>query len=302
MPSITPGKSLNELISEASAQGTKAANAITNPNINSRPIIPPALPSPLLDLFAKGLEIARASINKRPKRRFPSNEELEAKHKQLLLGLGEVDPKHRTQQSKEFDTRTNKKSSFTAYGNYNEQYELGEEPAVRIEETVTGQEYKSPADRIDRDIYLINVDTGEKKKLPFVPKELKYEPTSNWKTINSMGRNTPLYHYTGGEDVLEFEIDWFTEVEGREDVINNCKWVEALSKADGYAKSPPLVHLHWNTELFSKSYWIVTAAPYRLLDFQAHRNMLPQQAYQQITLKRVTGSNLLHKDYLSITV
>ena len=151
----------------------------------------------------------------------------------------------------------------------------------------------------------LHKDTRRTNRLtiPFVPRELEYTPSSNFVTIASFGRNNPFYQYTGSEDTLTFEIDWFSKQENREDVITQCRWIEALSKADSYDDIPHRVMLNWGSEnkLFLDEVWLVVSAPYRLSQFQrAYRNsdgqvksmfMLPQQAYQTVTLKRVTKEN-----------
>lgn len=149
----------------------------------------------------------------------------------------------------------------------------------------------------------VNTRKTNRLTLPFVPRELEYTPNSNFVTLASFGRNNPFYQYTGSEDSLTFEIDWFSKTENREDVIANCRWVEALSKGDAYDDVPHRIMLNWGSEnkLFLDEVWLVVSAPYRLTQFQrAYRDkagevkslhMLPQQAIQTITLKRVTKEN-----------
>ena len=152
-------------------------------------------------------------------------------------------------------------------------------------------------------------------KLPFIPTELNYNVDSNFSAIKPIGRNNPKYHYTGSEDKLEFEIDWFSNDESREDVITNCRILEALSKGDGYNKPPHRVLLQWGTNdiLFKDHIFIVTNASYRLLNFNKAQinqktgevertNMLPIQAYQRVSLARVTSTNLLKKEIEYVAV
>lgn len=141
-------------------------------------------------------------------------------------------------------------------------------------------------------------------RLPFIPKELEYNSESAFAAIKPMGRNNPNYHFTGAEDKLEFEIDWHAFDWGRREVIENCRKIESLTKADGYNFRPHRVKLMWGREniLFSDHEFIVLAAPYRLTQFNkgninADGNlestyMLPIQAYQEITLGRITSNNL----------
>jgi hypothetical protein len=148
--------------------------------------------------------------------------------------------------------------------------------------------------------------------LPFVPGDLSYDGSSKFVGIATMGRNTPFYHFTGSEDTVQFNIDWFAKDLDRKDVINSCRWVEALSKSNGYTEPPHRVKLVWGEDdlLFQGDIWLVVEANYVLTDFvQGYRDrfvngysdkgtnemirvgMLPQQATQKITLKRISDSN-----------
>lgn len=148
--------------------------------------------------------------------------------------------------------------------------------------------------------------------LPFVPRELSYQPSSKFVGIATIGRNNPHYHFTGSEDSLQFDIDWFSDEPDRKDVINSCRWVEALTKGDAYDEPPHRIILEWGSmnHLFKGSVWIVTDAPYTLSDFvSSYRDnktgeivrvgMLPQQAMQKVTLKRITKGNLTSREIIN---
>lgn len=191
-------------------------------------------------------------------------------------------------------------------------------------EPVLQYEYKDAVENRDY-INLIDIDYKDdealdhkgkrgyyKLTLPFVPRELSYQPSSKFVGIATIGRNNPHYHFTGSEDSLQFDIDWFSSQDDRKDVINSCRWVEALTKADAYDEPPHRIVLEWGSKnhLFKGSVWIVTEAPYTLSDFvNSYRDMetgnivkvgmLPQQAMQKITLKRVTIGNSTTKEIIN---
>ena len=152
-------------------------------------------------------------------------------------------------------------------------------------------------------------------KLPFIPTELNYNTDSTFAAIKPIASNNAKYHYTGAEDRLEFEIDWHSNSESREDVITNCRLLEALSKGDGYNNPPHRVMVQWGTNdvLFKDMIFVVTNASYRLLNFNKAQinqqsgkvertNMLPIQAYQRVSLARVTSTNLLKKEIEYVAV
>ena len=148
----------------------------------------------------------------------------------------------------------------------------------------------------ERHTYIVDLVTQQWLEIQWVPKELSYKPDSNWVAIHSSGRNNPLYHYTGSEDTLEFELDWYAEFKDRGDVIDKCRWLESLSKNNGWEEPPHHVAIIFGNVFNDNSTWIVASAPYRLSDFHAPTQMMPIQAYQTITLKRVTKKNLTYED------
>lgn len=146
-------------------------------------------------------------------------------------------------------------------------------------------------------------------KLPFIPKELDYNSDSSYATVKPLGRNTSKYHYMGSEDKLEFEIDWHSTDSSRLDVISKCRMIEALSKSDGYNAPPHRVLLQWgeNSVLFQDHIFVVLNAPYRLVQFNKAQvnqgtgdiertDMLPIQAYQKVTLARISSVSLTKND------
>lgn len=186
-------------------------------------------------------------------------------------------------------------------------------------------EFPAPLyERYKNEISIINLDAGDEPGdsayktlvLTSVPKKLSYDSGSNFVGLASIGRNNPHYNFAGSEDTLTFSIDWYCKYKDRAEVLNNCRWVEALTKSNGYQSRPPRVMIQWGKEnhLFGNDQWIVVKADYELsnfqnaynlTDFQKNKNFspvsrvddiqeignLPQQAYQNITLKRITNNN-----------
>lgn len=150
--------------------------------------------------------------------------------------------------------------------------------------------------------------------LLFVPRETQFTPGNNLVAIASPGRNTPFYHYTGAEDTLEFTIDWLSEDYKRYDVITMCRTIEAYSKNDGYFHSPKILSIIWGKDdiLYNNSLWVIAKAPYKLQNFnRAYKDpntkqvistgLLPNQAYQEITLKRISSFNQKWEDIKGYT-
>lgn len=161
-------------------------------------------------------------------------------------------------------------------------------------------------------VSIIDVDVNgkdqgiEEIRLPFIPREVEVTPDSVFASIRPIGRNNAKYHYTGSEDRISFEIDWHSFNFNRDDVITNCRKIEALSKADAYSRSPHRVMVKWGKgdTLFDGQYFLVLSASYRLSHFNKSytdtggnikdTHLLPIQAHQKVVLGRITTTNLTH--------
>lgn len=167
----------------------------------------------------------------------------------------------------------------------------------------------------NRVIRLYNMVTSPTQYIEFqtIPKELSIDSESTWAIIYSMGRNTPMYHYTGSESILDFEVSWYcNDPDNPAEVATKCRLLEAWSKANGYGASPPILKLQWGNEnedsLFQDQYWILTKANYKFSNWRVNNssreagsyvastyknpNMYPSTATQEIQLRRVSGYNL----------
>ena len=133
-------------------------------------------------------------------------------------------------------------------------------------------------------LYFILVSSPESRLyIQFVPPELNIQRNSSVQAVQIVGRNNPLYQYTAGEKLLSFQLDFYADEESKMDVINNCKWLEALTYNEGYSKPPERVKLVWG-DLFQDELWIVKTVNYKLSLFDKEKGFLPRQAYVDISL------------------
>lgn len=149
----------------------------------------------------------------------------------------------------------------------------------------------------EKKLYITNLDSSpiERLRIQTVPEAINIDPVSNWNAIPSIGRNNPFYHYTGGEDEIRFVLDWYSNTDNRRDVIEACRWVESLTRNDSYNSRAPRVHLAWG-DLYKYSEWIVFKAPYELKFFEQGSGLLPIQAFQRVSLKKVSDENTSKAD------
>lgn len=141
----------------------------------------------------------------------------------------------------------------------------------------------------------IDLDTGESLGMQGIPKDLDYDPQSSFIAIKTPGRNNPFYTFTGSEDTLELDLTWYSIANTKQDVILRCKWLECMTKADGYLGRPHLCRLQWGI-LFQKTTWVVTSAKYKLKNWDARSGMLPTCAEQKVVLKRYVLTNPTHSE------
>lgn len=128
--------------------------------------------------------------------------------------------------------------------------------------------------------------------IPTVPLSLDYKSDSTFAVLQSQGRNNPFYHYTGSEDTLEFTLDFYTRT-SQDSVVYWCRFLESLTKSDGYTDNPHRVLLQWGPDntMFEGQYWYVVSANYKLSLFDNIRGLAPKQAHQEVKLKRVIDHN-----------
>jgi len=148
------------------------------------------------------------------------------------------------------------------------------------------------------------------------PNTVEFKGETTWATIKSMGRNTPLYHYTGSEDTVQFNISWFcTNQADNTEVVKKCRFLEAWSKSNGYQAAPPVLRIQWGAEdvLFKNHLYILISATYTLENFNdcyrkvngenitrevVDGKLLPSTATQELIFKRVSATNLAWNDIL----
>lgn len=61
-----------------------------------------------------------------------------------------------------------------------------------------------------------------------------------------MGRNTPMYHYTGSEDIVQFNVSWYCDdPDNPAEVLTKCRLLESWSKSNAYQAAPPILQIQW---------------------------------------------------------
>lgn len=169
------------------------------------------------------------------------------------------------------------------------------------------------------------------------PPELEHQPKSAWAAVKSMGRNTPFYHYTGGEIELHINTSWYLPGKPGDNipakwgggkfnpywVLNQCRKLEAWTMANGYVQAPPVLMIRWgSSDLYKDFLWILKSATYKLKDFHDRtldidleydkegytrqvgktkyidQGLIPYSATQELIFQRISGINLWYNDIM----
>lgn len=161
-------------------------------------------------------------------------------------------------------------------------------------------------------IYNTNVSPYQYIVLQNRPMNIDFRGETTWATIKSMGRNTPMYHYTGSEDIVQFNVSWYCDdPENPAEVLVKCRLLESWSKSNAYQAAPPILQIQWgNSDAFEGHYYILTSATYTLsnfrnasrqrmkgsVDIREDLNLYPATATQELIFKRVSSYSLSHED------
>ena len=148
----------------------------------------------------------------------------------------------------------------------------------------------------DGRLYLTALKSLEKVEIQYVPKELVLGRTANMAKIAIVGRNNPLHHYTGGETTLTLELDFHSEDENREDVIEKVRKIQSWMQNNGAKESAERVRLTFGKLFKAHEIWVIETAPARFSRFNPTKGCLPQQAYMTLTLSLDPDNNTTKKD------
>lgn len=143
--------------------------------------------------------------------------------------------------------------------------------------------------------YFVGLTTLEKLEIQFVPPDIKLNRNPNIASVQIVGKNTPSYHYLGGETTINMQLDFFANDDDRQDVLRSCKWLEALCYNDGFNEPPEKVKLVFG-KMFRDEIWTVKKVSCQFQMFSKPHGYVPQQAYVDIELGLDPTFNLRWKD------
>jgi hypothetical protein len=131
-------------------------------------------------------------------------------------------------------------------------------------------------------------DSADRLEIQFVPNELSYKRDSKLSTIDVIGRENPLRHWSGGDTSLDLQLDFYTEAENRQDVMKKVRWLQSLTYKNEQG-IVPRVKLVWG-DMFLEEVWYIASLGIKLDNFHPQYNWIPCQALIDLSLQ-IYGQN-----------
>lgn len=131
-------------------------------------------------------------------------------------------------------------------GNKNSSIQNGDSIVSLDRDEITTFRKHLQGKKVRPSIFIVNTSVSPYMylELQTIPSSISIKPQTSWAVLNSLGRNTPFYHYTGSEDTISFSISWYcNDRDHPEEVLTKCKLLESWCKSDGYSAAPPILRI-----------------------------------------------------------
>lgn len=145
-------------------------------------------------------------------------------------------------------------------------------------------------------IYIVETRSPfDRVEFQFMPVGMKVNRSAKFAAISPVGRNNDLYQYVGGNNTVQFEIDFFSDDENRKDVIQKCNFLQSLAMKDGGFGPAPKVNIVMG-EIFRGMTWIVNRVNVSYDNYDPNYNFMPVRAKVKVQMTLDTNRNLTVRD------
>lgn len=145
-------------------------------------------------------------------------------------------------------------------------------------------------------LYIVELlEPFERLEFQFVPEPISWDRQPDLAPIPIVGRNNPRKHYTGGEDRLSFQLEFYADEEDRDDVRRKVMWLRSLTYNDGSNAPIRNIKLVWGT-LFRHEVWVVSKCAFQFMHFDSRYGYKPLHARVDLTLDLDPIENLRLQD------
>lgn len=124
----------------------------------------------------------------------------------------------------------------------------------------------------------------ERLEIQFVPGEITGTRTADLKDIVVVGRNNPFLHYTGGKEMINLPLEFYSDIEAHDDVKKKIDWLRSLTINNGNIGGFRSVKVIFG-DLFRWETFAVKAVSYKMSHFDGDSDFLPLRANVGLTLQ-----------------
>lgn len=132
----------------------------------------------------------------------------------------------------------------------------------------------------------------ERLEIQFVPEEISIPRKADLSKISIIGRNNKLLQYTGGEETMTLNLEFYSDEKDRFDVIQKVDWLKSLCYNDGYNAGARKVKVLFG-DLFTYHVWTVEGVTPNLSHFDDVASWLPIRAKVEVNFVCDPDDNLL---------
>jgi len=147
-------------------------------------------------------------------------------------------------------------------------------------------------------MYLTALSSLKKLEIQYVPTKLGISRGANWAEIAILGRNNPIYQYTGGSNSLHLTLDFYSEQDNREDVVEKCRLLESWTMNNGFDEPPERIRLTFGRLFKATEIWLIESVDIDYKMFAKDFGSLPKQATVEVSLILDTVKNRSINDAL----
>lgn len=138
----------------------------------------------------------------------------------------------------------------------------------------------------DKQIYIVELAAPfERLEVQFMPEEYNISRRANYSKVQITGRNTPKYHFTGGEDSLNMKLQFMAHSTLGDEVYKKVNWLRSLTFSDSFSGPTRNIKIVFGG-LYRNVNWLVTSVDAKFSRFDHRKVMYPIQAAVDITFVR----------------
>jgi hypothetical protein len=134
---------------------------------------------------------------------------------------------------------------------------------------------------------------GERLELQYLPTEVNFTREASIANIEVAGRNDPIAQWTGGSTKLNFSFTFYSNEEGRQDVLRKVNWLKSLTYKDRNGVVSAIRLIYGN--MFRDYVWLMQSVQVKYDVISSHHKA-PFRAEVSISLVAETADREFTKE------